>query len=194
MSLTKQPNWLRALEIVTGLLSIVAGAIVLGFPGLGVATLVILLSIGLIFMGVRSIAPAGFRSLSSGLKVLSVISGIMALIIAVLVVLFPGYGVLTLLVFVSFGLIVYGVGRISLTYMLKATAGWIRGMSVAAGVIAIILSVIVLLLPGLALLTFAAVLSVALLVSGVEMIISGAIGRTWLGNLVKAAQNEMKKD
>lgn len=193
MSLLKQPGWLRALEIVTGLLSIVAGAVVLGFPGLGVATLVILLSIGLLFMGIRSIALVGFRSISLGQKALSAISGIIALILAVLVVLFPGYGVLTLLTFVLFGLIVYGVGRIFLAYMLKATAGWIRGMIVATGVIAIILSVIVLLLPGLALLTFAAVLSVALLVSGVEMIVSGAIGRTWLGNLVKAAENEMKK-
>jgi hypothetical protein len=42
-------------------------------------------------------------------------------------------------------------------------------------------------MPGLALLTLAVILSVALIVSGVEMIISGAIGRTWLGEIVKAA-------
>jgi hypothetical protein len=45
----------------------------------------------------------------------------------------------------------------------------------------------VLLLPSVALLTLAVILSVVLVVSGVETIISGAIGRTWLGEIVKAA-------
>jgi uncharacterized membrane protein HdeD (DUF308 family) len=86
---------------------------------------------------------------------------------------------------------VYGFGRIFLVSTLKSTAGWLRGMIVAVGVLDIILSVVVVLLPGLALLTLALILSVALLVSGVEMIVSGAIGRTWLGEIVKAATDEM---
>jgi uncharacterized membrane protein HdeD (DUF308 family) len=60
-------------------------------------------------------------------------------------------------------------------------------MSVAVGVLDVILSIAVILLPGLALLTLAVILSAVLLVSGVEMIISGANGRTWLGEIVKAA-------
>jgi len=42
-------------------------------------------------------------------------------------------------------------------------------------------------LPTVALLTLAVILSMVLLLSGAEMIVSGAIGRTWLGDLVKAA-------
>ena len=191
MNLLKQPGWLRGLEIVTGLLAMVFGVLVFVFPGWGVATLVILLSVGLLFVGIRSISLLGYGSLPKGLRILSAISGIISLILAALVALFPGYGELTLLMLVSFGLIVYGFGRIFIASTLKATVGWLRGMMVAVGVFDVILSALVLLLPGLALLTFATVLSVVLLVSGAEMIVSGAIGRTWLGDLVKAAKDEM---
>jgi uncharacterized membrane protein HdeD (DUF308 family) len=178
---------MRALEIITGILTIVFGVLVLVYPGWAIETLILLLSIGLLFAGIRAIALTGVSSLSAGLKALSVISGIICLISALVVMLNPGYGAATLLIFVSFGLMVYGFGRIFLGSTLKETPGWIRGMSVAVGVLDVILSIAVILLPGLALLTLAVILSAVLLVSGVEMIISGANGRTWLGEIVKAA-------
>jgi len=191
LNLLEQPGWLRGLEIITGLLAMVFGVLVFVFPGWGIGTLIVMLSIGLFFSGIRSISLIGYRSLPSSLRAMSVISGIISLILALLVALFPGYGELTLLILVSFGLIVYGFGRIFIASTLKPTVGWIRGMMVAVGVLDVILSVVVLVIPSLALLTFAVVLSVVLLVSGAEMIISGAIGRTWLGDLVKAAKDEM---
>jgi uncharacterized membrane protein HdeD (DUF308 family) len=165
----------------------VFGVLVLVYPGWGIETLILLLSIGLLFAGIRSIGLAGHSGLSTGLKALSVMSGIVSLILSVVVLLYPGYGAATLLILVSFGLMVYGFGRIFLASALKAAAGWLRGMIVVVGVLDVILSVAVVLLPGLALLTLALILSVVLLVSGVEMIISGANGRTWLGEIVKAA-------
>jgi uncharacterized membrane protein HdeD (DUF308 family) len=191
LNLLKQPGWLRGLEVVTGLLAMVFGVLVFIFPGWGIGTLIVMLSIGLFFAGIRSISLVGCKSLSSSLRILSAISGIISLILALLVALFPGYGELTLLMLVSFGLIVYGFGRIFIASTLKTTVEWIRGMMVVVGVLDVILSVVVLVLPSLALLTFAVVLSVVLLVSGAEMIVSGAIGRTWLGDLVKAAKDEM---
>jgi uncharacterized membrane protein HdeD (DUF308 family) len=187
LNLLKQPGWLRGLEIVSGILTIVFGVLVLVNPGWAIATLILVLSIGLFFAGISAIALVGVSSLSAGLRALGVMSGIICLISAVIVVLSPGYGVATLLTFVSFGLMVYGFGRIFLGSTLKGTPGWIRGMSVVAGVLDVILSVAVLLLPIVALLTLAVILSVVLVVSGVETIISGAIGRTWLGEIVKAA-------
>ena len=194
MDLLKQPGWLRGLEIITGLLAIVLGVVVLVFPGWGVSTLVFLLSIGLFFAGIRSISLVGFSSLPTGMRVLSAVAGLISLILAVLVAIFPGYGDLTLLIIVSYGLIVYGFSRIFLAYTLKMTVGWIRGTLVAVGVVDIILSIVVVVLPSLALLTLAAILSVVLLVSGAEMVVSGAIGRTWLGDIVKAATDEIGKN
>lgn len=191
MNVLKQPGWFRGLEVVTGLLALVFGIIVLLFPSWGVATLVALLSIGLFFVGIRSISLVGYNRVSKDLRALSAIAGIISLMLALLVLVFPGWAVLTLLLLVSFGLMVYGVGRIFIAYALKDTVGWLRGAIAAVGVVNIILSGAVVILPGVALLTLAIILSVLLLVSGAEMIVSGAIGRTWLGDLVKPAKDEL---
>ena len=140
MNVLKQPGWFRGLEVVTGLLALVFGIIVLLFPSWGVATLVALLSIGLFFVGIRSISLVGYNRVSKGLRALSAIAGIISLILALLVLVFPGLAVLTLLLLVSFGLMVYGVGRIFIAYALKDTVGWLRGAIAAVGVVNIILS------------------------------------------------------
>ena len=190
-NLLKQPGWLRGFEVVTGLLSVVLGFLVLVFPGWGVSTLVILLSLGLIFVGVRSISLVGYGRLPKGLRAVSVITGILSLIFALLVLIFPGFAILTLLFLVSAALLFYGVGRIFVAYTLKTMASWIKGVMVAVGIVDVILSVVVFVLPGLAVLTLAVILALALLISGAEMIVSGAIGRTWLGDLVIAAKDEL---
>lgn len=191
MNLLKQPGWLRALEIATGLMSIVLGVLVLIFPSWGISTLVILLSFGIFFSAIRSISLVGYSGLSKGLRAISVIAGIISLIFAVLVLIFPGFAILTLLILVSTALLVYGVGRIFVAYTLKTTASWIKGMMVAIGIVDVILSFVVFVLPGLAVLTVAVILALALLISGAEMIVSGAIGRTWLGALVETAKDEL---
>ena len=190
MNLLKQSGWLRALEIVTGLLTIVFGILVFAFPEWGITTLVFLVAVGLFFIGLRSIAVIGVRELTKGIRVLNGITGILSLVLAVLVVAFHSFGLVTLLTFVSIGLAIHGFGRMFLAYGLKDTVSWVRGLMVAVGVVDVILSIVVLFLPGLALLVFASVLAVLLLLSGAEMVASGVIGRTWLGDFVEAAIKE----
>jgi uncharacterized membrane protein HdeD (DUF308 family) len=191
-SLLKQSGWLRALEIITGLLTIIFGILVFAFPEWGVSTLVILLSVGLFFIGVRSLALLGVKGLTNGVKVVNAITGIISLVLAALAVVFPDIGIVTLLTFVSLALVVHGVGRMFLAYSLKETTSTIRGLMVTVGVVDVILSIVVLFLPGLALLVFASVLGVLLIVSGAEMVASGVIGRTWLGDFVDAAMKEIQ--
>jgi uncharacterized membrane protein HdeD (DUF308 family) len=168
------------------------GVLILAFPSLGAATLLVLLSIGLFFVGIRSISIIGFNRIPDGLRVASAVAGIISLILALFVMLFPGYGVLTLIIIVSFGLIVYGLTRLFVAYSFKMMVSWLRGLIAGVGALDIILSVAVLALPSLALLTLAAILSLVLLISGAEMLISGAIGRIWL--VVEAAATELSED
>ena len=58
--------------------------------------------------------------------------------------------------------------------------GWLRGTIAAVGVIDLILAVVVLVLPSLALLTLAVILAFALIVNGIELIISGAVAELGL--------------
>ncbi|HVQ00340.1 MAG TPA: DUF308 domain-containing protein [Candidatus Thermoplasmatota archaeon] len=188
----KQPGWLRALEIIVGLMAIISSVIILFDPTLGIATLVFILSVGLIFLGIRSLFLAGHKGLSKGLRAMSAVSGILSLILAFLVIILPDYGVSTLLIFVSFGLLIYGIDLLSLAYGLKKALRWVKWFMATVGIIDVILSLVVLLLPGLALLTLAIVLAVVLLISGVEAIISGAVGRTWLGDLVETVKKNIQ--
>ncbi|MGD0638134.1 MAG: hypothetical protein ABSA72_08875, partial [Nitrososphaerales archaeon] len=70
MSLLKQPGWLRGLEVGAGLLSLILAVSVIVFPGLGVATLIVLLAVGLVFAGVRSASVAGYGRLSKSVRAL----------------------------------------------------------------------------------------------------------------------------
>ncbi len=128
---------------------------------------------------------------------ISAVAGVVSIVLAAVVLGFPGYGALTLIVLLSYGLVVYGLGRIYLAYAVKAAPGWLKALGGAVGVLDVILSVVVLALPGLALLTLAVLLSLALLVTGAEILVSGVVGRTWLGNLAKDVSDvgkEIEKD
>ena len=50
------PNWARTLAAIVGILSLIAGVLVLVFPGLGVLAVVYLLAFALIMLGVERLA------------------------------------------------------------------------------------------------------------------------------------------
>jgi hypothetical protein len=173
-----------------GVLSLVLSLAVVVFPVLALASLTVLLAYGLIFLGVRSISIAAHKALGRGVRVLGVVSGIMSLILALLVLVLPGYALLTLIWLLSFGLLLYGAWMIAVAFMRKQTSGGIKALGIVIGILDIILSVIVLALPGLALATLVLLLGVALFFSGIEMIVSGAIGRTWLGEMMESVKKD----
>jgi uncharacterized membrane protein HdeD (DUF308 family) len=175
----KQPSWLRGLEILLGFLTTILAAFVLVLPGLGIATLIILLYVGLLLVGIRSIIFVGLSKFSRSLRAIGVATGIISLILAAIVAAFPGAAVLLLIVLLTLGLLSYGVGRISLAYSLKASYKRVRVLVAIAGVVDIILSSVVLVFPGLAVLTFAFILGLVLFVNGAEMLVSGVGGR-WI--------------
>jgi uncharacterized membrane protein HdeD (DUF308 family) len=154
----------------------VLGVLVLAFPTLGIASLVVLLALGLLFASFRTVSVLGLRRLPGSLKALGIVTGLVCLILAILAVTFPGLGAAGLVVIVSFGLLVYGLNRILHGFMHRATADWHRTTVLAVGVLAVVLSLVVLVLPDLTLLTLAIVLAVVLIFAGAEMALSGVTG------------------
>jgi uncharacterized membrane protein HdeD (DUF308 family) len=61
------PGWARTLAVIVGILSLIAGFLVLIFPGLGILTVVYFLAIALIFIGVDRLA-AGITGHTYGIK------------------------------------------------------------------------------------------------------------------------------
>jgi uncharacterized membrane protein HdeD (DUF308 family) len=174
----KQAAWLRILEIILGIIVIVIGGYVLAFPGVAILTLVFVLGIGLFVLGITRIFGAFAPGISGGMRVLSLIIGILAIILGIYVVAYPGVGAATLAFFLGFGLLLIGIESLAVGGTRGQGAG--QGASVALGVIAIILGFVVLFWPGLALGTIALLLAVGLIILGLEAIVSGILGR-WVG-------------
>jgi uncharacterized membrane protein HdeD (DUF308 family) len=173
----KAPNWLRALNIITGLIAIILGIVVLLIPSAAVETLVFLLYIALMVTGLGRILIGALADfLSRGLRAVSVIAGLIAIVAAILALAHPNFGVAVLVSLFGATLLIVGLGRIIIGAMAKILPNWVRAMMIIGGFLTIALSVAVLIFPGVALLTLVFLLSFALVWNGIDAVISGATG------------------
>jgi len=159
-----------------GLIAIAASVIALTLPGLAVFTLLFLLSFALIFLGVARIAHSVKAKLwSKGHRALHAVAGVVALILGAVVLAFPLLGISTLVFLLAFGLLAYGI--VSLVIGGSAVAGlvskWKRLLLVIVGALSVIFSFLVLVFPGIGLVTLVVWLSVSFLLNGIESVISG---------------------
>lgn len=179
MNEEKAPNWLRALDIIFGLVAVALGIAVLLMPDAAVETLIFLLYIALLFIGTgRILIGALFRDLSRGLRIISIIGGLVAigLSIAVLAYSYPYFAIALLVSLLAFALLIHGVARVIIGALAKILANWVRGLLIAGGVLSIVFSIIVLAVPGVAILTLVFLLSITLVWNGIDAIVTGATG------------------
>jgi uncharacterized membrane protein HdeD (DUF308 family) len=177
MAEEEAPNWLRALNIITGLVAIILGIVVLLIPSVAVETLVFLLYIALMVIGFGRIlvgALAGF--LSGGLRAVSIIAGLIAFAVAVLALVYPNFAVALLVTLFGATLLLFGLGRVIIGVMAKILANWVRALMIIGGFLTIGLSIAVLIFPGVAILTLVFLLSFALVWNGIDTVVSGVTG------------------
>lgn len=178
IDIEKLPGWVRAAEVVLGLVSLIAGVYVLAYPGVAVLTLVLLLSVGLIFLGWRDIMlGTTSRFLPTWLRAANILLGLLAFILSAIVIAEPGFAIPTLILILYVALFVRGVAGIAVGAWARQFSMPLRGLSVGAGVLSIILAIIYLAVPALAVATLIVLLSIGLLITGLEYIAAGAIGR-----------------
>jgi len=172
----QKSDWVRALRLIVGLIAIAASVVALTFPGLSVITLLFLLSFVLLFLGIARIAHSVKAKLwSKGLRALYAVVGVVALILGAVVLAFPLLGIATLVFLLAFALLAYGI--VSLVIGGSAAASlvskWMRALLVIVGALSVIFSLVVLVFPGIGLVTLVIWLSVSFLLNGIESMISG---------------------
>jgi uncharacterized membrane protein HdeD (DUF308 family) len=166
------PTWSRALLMIFGLVTIAASIFVLAVPGIALLTLVFLLSISLLFVGLSRLARGiSLRPLSKGHRVLDVLAGLLGIAIGMIVFLFPLLGIGTLVFMLAFGTMMYGIASVAIGASVSRLTRGVRVLVVLAGILAIILSAIVLISPAVAILTLVFLLSVSFMVNGIESIV-----------------------
>jgi uncharacterized membrane protein HdeD (DUF308 family) len=172
----QKSDWVRVLRVIVGLIAIVASAVALAFPGIAVITLLFLLSIVLLCLGVARIAHSiKARPWPKGLRILYAIAGVVALILGAIVLAFPLLAIATLVFLLAIALLAYGI--VSLFIGASTAAGlvskWKRALLLIVGALSVIFSIIVLLFPGIGLVTLVAGLAVSFLLNGIESMSSG---------------------
>lgn len=105
------PTWVRTLRVVLGLFVLVtAGLVVFAPAGFGIGLLVFLLAFVLMFTGVAHVfAAGGTRGQPRWHRDFEVLSGVLAIVLAFLVLYFPLLAVLSLVILLSVGLFFSGI-------------------------------------------------------------------------------------
>jgi uncharacterized membrane protein HdeD (DUF308 family) len=178
VAIEKMPGWTRVAEIVLGLISLVTGIWVLAYPGLAVLSLILLLSIGLIFLGWRDVVVGVMaKFLPIWVRAADIVFGILAFVLSAVVIFSPSVAVTTLVVLLYFALFVRGVAAVSMAGAARMLPPRLRIASAAVGVLSIVLALVFLVFPGLAIGTLILLLSIGLVFVGVEAIAAGVFGR-----------------
>ena len=105
----------RALHAVAGVVAVILGAVFILFPGLGATTLVFLLAIAVLFYGIMSLVIGGSGVagvLSTWRRALLVVVGALSVLLSLIVIAFPGVGLLTLAVMLSVSFLLNGIESI----------------------------------------------------------------------------------
>ena len=175
MSSQKSPGWRRAAQIGLGAIAIILAIIAIAFPGATVVSIVIILAIILLIVGIEKVISGIFFEHKSRFAAIGL--GILVIILAIIALAFP-VGATTVLIFIlAFALMFDGFARIIQGFGDKQERGWIRGFYIGVGVLAVIISIMVLVSPffGAALAGF--LIGIALLIIGIQMISAGIAGR-----------------
>lgn len=175
MSETKSPGWMRAAQIGLGIIALVLSIYILAYPVLTFVTIVyLILGVVLFVVGIERIlqgivAPGKSRWGTIGL-------GILVLIISIIVMALPGVVGLFLIILLAIGLLFDGIARVYHGATDKTASRWSRIFSVAAGVIEIGLSLMIMAAPVIGAELVGFLLAIALLIVGIQIIAAGVTG------------------
>jgi uncharacterized membrane protein HdeD (DUF308 family) len=175
MSSQKSPGWRRAAQIGLGALAIILAIIAIVFPGATVVSIVIILAIALLIVGIEKVISGIFFQHKSRFAAIGL--GILVIILAIIALAFP-VGATTVLIFIlAFALMFDGFARIIQGFGDKQERGWIRGFYIGVGVLAVIISVMILVSPLFGAALAGLLIGIALLIIGIEIISAGIAGR-----------------
>jgi uncharacterized membrane protein HdeD (DUF308 family) len=178
----KSPNWLRYIQVGLGAISIILSIAILTHPGIAVYTIILMLAIALLIIGIERIATGIAPLPSRSSRIANIGLGVIAIAISLIVISFPVFTAGLLVTLAAISLLFVGIARVVQGARNKDAPGWSRGFMVGVGVLSIAVSLLVIAHPisfGVVLLGL--MISIALLINGIQMIALGIGGRQRYG-------------
>jgi uncharacterized membrane protein HdeD (DUF308 family) len=140
-----------------------------------ILSLVILLSIVLFFVGIEKIITGIFIAHKARFATIGL--GILTIILAGLAMAYPVAAAIVVVFFLGFALLMDGFARIVDGITNKANKGWVRGFTIGVGILAVIISVMILASPVFGAVFAGLIIAMALLIIGIQMVAAGVSGR-----------------
>jgi uncharacterized membrane protein HdeD (DUF308 family) len=178
-TLSEAPRGLRTLQILVGAICIVLSILVLAGPRLGTYTFLFFIEIALLILGAERIA-SGVRSprLKRSSRIINIALGSAIIGFALLGFFTPRLTTEWLVLLLGLGLLANGVVRIVDGFRNKdiyeTSAVYFR---IGAGIVSAAIAILVLVYPVFGFVLILLILSIALLITGIELIIVGIKGR-----------------
>jgi uncharacterized membrane protein HdeD (DUF308 family) len=182
--MNNSPLRVRKIQIALGALAILLAIIAITDPSLAVSSYVILIALVLIAAGFENILtglliPHKFRLLTIGL-------GVLTIILAGLALAFPTAAARVVVLVLSLSLMLDGFTRIADGLTNKTDKKLVRALTIAVGVLGIIISVGVNIIPFWGKILISKLLAVDLIIIGIQMFTTGSIN-------IEAGKREMKE-
>ena len=169
--MNKSPKWVRVAQIVLGALAILLAIVAL--TNLGLTILLILIAIVLVIAGFEKTITGLF--IAHNLRFFTIGLGILTIILAGLALTYPIAAARVLLLILGFSLMVDGFSRIADGLTNKSDKRLVRGFTIAVGILAIIISVGINIIPFWGKLFISKLIAIDLIIIGVQIIISGTV-------------------
>jgi len=178
------PKWVRAAQIVLGALAILLAIVALTNPGLTILSLIILIAIILVITGFENVITGLF--IAHNLRFFTIGLGVLTIILAGLALTYPIAAARVLLLILGFSLMVDGFSRIADGLTNKSDKRLVRGFTIAVGILAIIISVGINIIPFWGKLFISKLIAVDLIIIGIQMITTGTFN-------VEAGKKKLKE-
>ena len=170
MSLVSSPRWFRGVQIGLGALTIILSIFALALPGFTFLSVVILLSVILLFVGIEKVISGIFLQNKSRWATIGL--GILVLIFAGMAMAFPLAAAFVIVIFLGVSLLFNGVARI-VEGMTGRHSGMSRAFLIGVGILALIISVLVLSFPLFGIELAGTIIAIGLLITGIQMVFAG---------------------
>jgi uncharacterized membrane protein HdeD (DUF308 family) len=169
--MNKSPKWVRAIQIVLGALAILLAIVALTNSGLTI--LLILIAIVLVIAGFEKTITGLF--IAHNLRFFTIGLGVLTIILAGVTLAYHIAAVRVLLLILGFTLMVDGFSRIADGLTNKSDKRLVRGFTIAVGILAIIISVGINIIPFWGKLFISKLIAVDLIIIGIQMITTGTV-------------------
>jgi uncharacterized membrane protein HdeD (DUF308 family) len=177
---------IRLSQMVLGAIAIALSLSIIVDPGVGIATLIVLLSITLLVTGLERVAVGVLLHLTKSSRIGNIVLGAITIGLGIEVILFPILTAFFLVTLLAVGLLFLGIARIMQGIANKDVSKWSRAALIGVGILSLAISFLVFAHPVSGVILLTVILAANLLIIGVESVVHGASGKR---NVVKSSSN-----